>query len=121
MSLPSKEAIYAIKNTLIVPIPENIETREAGLIRRTVLPWINRKKIDRLVMDFTAVQVLDSLTYESLKKTSDMVKLMGIPTVFTGFQPGVASVLVELEENIDSLVTLSTLEEALSLAGRSHE
>jgi len=107
--------IYEMGNCLIIPAPQDINPNSALIIQQTILSEVERKSIKKILYDVSVISVLDSKTYGILWGTAQMAAMMGARTVFISFQPGVASALVDLDSDIDSIQTASTLEEGLEI------
>ena len=70
-----------------------------------------------LIMDATPLELIDATDFDRLRKVIDQARLMGVGTIIVGLKPGVAASLVELDANVEGLVTTLNLEEALRVAG----
>ncbi len=66
-----------------------------------------------VILDVTAVEVMDSYDFLALRKTLTMAELMGPKTMLVGLQPGVVSALMDLEVDCEGVRGAFTLEEAL--------
>jgi len=71
-----------------------------------------------LIMDARPLELIDATDFDRLRRVIATARLMGVKTVLVGIKPGVAAGLVELDANIDGLVTTLNMEKALEIAGR---
>jgi anti-anti-sigma regulatory factor len=69
-------------------------------------------------MDATPLELIDATDFDRLRRVIETARLMGVKTIVVGLKPGVAAGLVELDANIDGLVTTLNMEKALQIAGR---
>ncbi|MGF1578730.1 MAG: STAS domain-containing protein [Gemmataceae bacterium] len=67
-----------------------------------------------VILDVTAVEVMDSYDFLALRKTLSMAELMGPKTMLVGLRPGVVSALMDLDVDCEGVRGALTLEEALS-------
>jgi rsbT antagonist protein RsbS len=66
-----------------------------------------------VVIDVSAIDVVDSFMARVLNDTARMLRLLGAQVVVCGIQPAVAMTLVEMGSNLVGVVTTFTLERAL--------
>ena len=66
-----------------------------------------------VVIDVSALEVVDSFMARLLKDTARMLRLLGAEVVICGIQPAVAMTLVDMSQNLIDLPTAFTLERAL--------
>lgn len=71
--------------------------------------------IKGVVLDLSGLQIIDLPDFEELMKIIQMVKLVGFNTVFLGLRPEVVSSLIMLDANVDELVGVTSLDEALEI------
>ena len=74
-----------------------------------------------VIMDVTALDVMDSFACRSLRDIAHMIKLRGAKTVMVGIQPEVAFTMVQLGLSLDGVVTLLDLEEGLAYLDRANK
>ena len=78
-----------------------------------------RTKAKGLIIDITAIDVVDSFLSRILIEIAGMARLMGVTTVLAGMQPEVAITLVEFGLELDKVHTVLNLEKGLELLRRS--
>jgi rsbT antagonist protein RsbS len=71
-----------------------------------------------IVIDVTALDVVDSFVARSLRTIALTARLRGAETVIVGIQPEVAIALVQLQLDLQPLRTALDLDEALQLLRR---
>ena len=70
-----------------------------------------------VIVDVTALDVLDSFASRTLRDLAHMVRLRGAQTVIVGIQPDVAFAMVQLGLTLEDIPTALDLEEGLSFLG----
>lgn len=71
-----------------------------------------------VIVDVTALDVMDSFAARTLRALAHMVRLRGAETVIVGIQPEVAFAMVQLGLSLEGVATALDLEEALLLLNR---
>jgi rsbT antagonist protein RsbS len=71
-----------------------------------------------VIIDVTALDVMDSFATRTLRDIAQMIRLRGAETVIVGIQPEVAFALVQLGLNLDGVATVLDLEEGLAFLDR---
>ncbi len=71
-----------------------------------------------LVIDISALEVVDTYVARVLAETGRMARLMGADTVLVGMRPEVAATLIRMGYMMDGIRTALNLEEGLELLTR---
>lgn len=111
-SVSSETAMNVVQNCLVVTLQGEIPDQKFIRIRNDILNRIYSAAPRRMILDLSQLRVLDRYSFNSLAETSKMAALLGVQTVFTGFQPGVVSALADLEVDGSGIRTALTLEDA---------
>jgi rsbT antagonist protein RsbS len=74
-----------------------------------------------VVIDVTAVDVLDSFSTRTLRGIAQTVRLRGADAVIVGIQPEVAFSMVQLGLTLEGIATALDLDEGLALLTRRRE
>jgi rsbT antagonist protein RsbS len=74
---------------------------------------VRRFRSRGVIVDVTAIDVLDSFACRTLRDIAMMVALLGAETVVVGIQPEVAFSMVQLGSTLEGVVTALDLEEGL--------
>src|SRR6266508_550548 len=72
-----------------------------------------------VVVDVTALDVMDSFGARTLRTIAHMIRLRGAETVIVGIQPEVAFQMVQLGLRLEDVATTLDLEEGLAFLGRN--
>ena len=75
---------------------------------------VGRFRSRGIIVDVTALDVMDSFVSRSLRGIAHMTRLRGAETVIVGIQPEVAFAMVQLGMNFEDVHTALDLEEGLA-------
>ena len=103
---------------LIASIQSALSDSEVLELRDDVADRIGRYRSRGVVIDVTALDVIDSFVARSLRNIARTASLRGAVTVIVGIQPDVAVAMVQFRLNLEPLQTALDLEEALTLLDR---
>jgi len=109
---------------LIASIQAAMSDTDAEQLQADVMERVGRFRSRGIIVDVTAVDVLDSFAARSLRTLAHMTNLRGAQTVVVGIQPDVAFAMVQLGMSFEDVHTALDLEEGLAflnhrVAGRS--
>ena len=107
--------ILKMEDFLVTSIQVTLHDKLAMQFQDDVLRKIEHTRAKGLVIDVTAIDVVDSFLTRILMETASMASLMGAKTVLAGMQPEVAIALVELGLDLQGVETALNLEKGLDL------
>jgi len=110
--------ILKIEDFLITSIQIPLHDRLAVKFQRDLLQKIEKTKAKGLVIDITAIDVVDSFITRILVEIAKMAKLMGVKTVLVGMRPEIAITLVEFGMELEGIMMALNLESGISLLRR---
>ena len=93
------------------PDPEAWDEFRLGLLERVQLGGVRA-----VVVDLSAVHVMDPEDFEHLRQTMRMAAVLGARAVLSGVSPVIARTMVELGIDVGSISTSATLRDALERA-----
>lgn len=98
-----------------------IASIQAGLSDSDILEFqddlmerVTRFRSKGVILDVTAMDVVDSFASRLLRNISQVTRLRGAETVIVGIQPDVAFAMVQLGMTLEDVGTALDLEEALA-------
>ena len=100
---------------LIASIQAALTDTDVLQLRDDVMGQVTRHRSRGIIVDVTALDVMDSFVSRSLRSIAQMTRLRGAQTVIVGIQPEVAFAMVQLGMNLDDVDTALDLEEGLAL------
>ena len=80
-----------------------------------MISQVTRHRSRGIIVDVTALDVMDSFVSRSLRGIAHMTRLRGAETVIVGIQPEVAFAMVQLGHEFEDVQTALDLEEGLAL------
>jgi rsbT antagonist protein RsbS len=108
-------AILKQGDHLIASIQSALRDHEVIELRDELAERVGRLRARGIVIDVTALDVIDSFVARSLRTIALTAKLRGAATVIVGIQPEVAVAMVQFRLNLEPLHTALDLEEGLEL------
>src|SRR5438552_2848168 len=99
---------------LILPIIGLIDGQRARQLTEQLLRAIRANRAKVVVIDITALDVMDSFAVRTLRDIARMTRLRGAETVIVGVQPEVALSMVELGLTLEGVNAALDLEEGLA-------
>jgi rsbT antagonist protein RsbS len=103
---------------LIATVRNALSDSDTELFRERLMARVTEYRAKGIVVDVTAIDVLDSFAARSLQTIAHMTKLRGAHTVIVGLQPEVAFAMVQLGILFEDMDTALDLEEGLALLNR---
>ncbi|MBI5589715.1 MAG: STAS domain-containing protein [Deltaproteobacteria bacterium] len=118
----SKAAVSIVQGCYVVSVQADLYDDLLVRIRQDILNRVYSKTVKGVVFDMSAVTVMDTYVFNHLVDTGKMTLLLGVETIFIGFQPGVVSALLDIDVDATHVRSYRTIEEAVGhlTAGSSH-
>lgn len=110
--------ILQIEDFLVASIQVALHDRSAVQFRDDLLQRIHETKAKGLIIDLTAVDIVDSFIGRLIGDVAEMAALMGTRVVVSGLQPAVAITLTELGLELPGIITALNLEKGISILRR---
>jgi rsbT antagonist protein RsbS len=83
--------------------------------REEILAKVQETRVKGVIIDFSAVSVIDSYAAGVFNDTARAVSILGAAAVISGIKPGTAASLVDLDLYFDGITKVSSLEEGLRI------
>lgn len=109
--------IINLWDRILVPIQGDVTDDLAEQLNTEVLRAIHESGAKGLVIDLTAVWIMDSHLCAVLSNLASAARLMGTPTILSGLSPEIAMTLQAMGVELESVRTALTLEQALTMLG----
>jgi rsbT antagonist protein RsbS len=103
---------------LIATVQAALTDSDTERLRYDLMERVSRFRAQGIIVDVTAIDVMDSFAARSLRTIAHMTRLRGADTVIVGLQPEVAFAMVQLGLAFDDMNTALDLEEGLALLNR---
>ena len=108
-----KQGLY-----LIATIQSALNDADLLLLRDALVARVGKFRSRGVIVDVTALDVMDSFATRTLRDIAHMIRLRGAITVIVGIQPEVAFAMVQLGLNLEGVATALDLEEGLAFLDR---
>lgn len=106
--------ILKIEDYLVASVQMALHDRSAVQFKEDIIERVYETKAKGVIVDLTAVDVVDSFIGRLLNDITEMASLMGAKVVITGLQPAVAITLVELGLEMPGVITALNLEKGIA-------
>ncbi len=111
--------IISIGRYIIVPIQVELDDVAAGRLQENILQRIEATGARGLLVDVSALPIIDTFLGRVLIDTSRMACLMGASTVLTGLRKEVVMTLLHLGMVIGGLQTALCIEDGIEVLNRT--
>jgi rsbT antagonist protein RsbS len=100
---------------LIVSVQAALSDAELLELRDDLVARVGTHRSQGVVLDVSALDVLDSFATRTLQVMAQMAKLRGAATIVVGIQPEVAFAMVEMGLTLEGVAEALDLEDGLAL------
>jgi len=104
---------------LIATIQSALTDADIVQLRDALVEQVGRYRSRGVIIDVTALDVMDSFATGTLRDVAHMVRLRGAETVIVGIQPDVAFAMVHMGLTLEGVTTRLDLEEGLDHLNRN--
>jgi len=103
---------------LIASVQAALKDADLIVLRDALTQQVGTYRSHGVIVDVTALDVLDSFACRTLSDIASMIRLRGAQTVIVGIQPEVAFSMVQLGLKLEGVATALDLEEGLEYMKR---
>jgi rsbT antagonist protein RsbS len=114
-------AILRQGDVLVASIQSDLSDSQVLALRDELTERVGRFRARGIVVDVTALDVIDSFVARSLRSIAVTARLRGADTIVVGIQPDVAIAMVQFDLNLQPLQTALDLDEALAILVRPRQ
>jgi len=107
-----KIPILKLRGILLTSIQIDLSDEDALGFQADVLRVLHRTEAKGVIIDITAMEVVDSFMARVINDTARMVRMLGAEVVMCGMQPDVALALVEMGRELMDVETALNLDQA---------
>jgi rsbT co-antagonist protein RsbR len=101
---------------MLMPLIGSLDTSRLTTLQEEALAAIERSRARALIVDVTAVPLIDTQVAQGLIRVTQSAKLLGAKVILVGIRPEVAQALVGLGVELHDIATRSTLEDGIAHA-----
>lgn len=102
------------RDYLIASIQAALTDADLLQLRDALVAQVGTYRSRGVIVDVTALDVMDSFAVRTLRDLAHMIRLRGAETVIVGIQPEVAFAMVQLGLTLEGVSTSLDLEEGLA-------
>jgi len=110
LSIP---VVRITKKIGVIPLVGEIDTHRAQILMENALKQGNTYKLSWLIIDLSAVPIIDTMVADQLFKVVAALKFVGIDVVLSGIRSEIALTMVQLGVKLTDIVTFNSLYGAL--------
>jgi rsbT antagonist protein RsbS len=114
--------ILKLQNILLISVQTDLHDMIIQALQEDILEEISRTGAKGVLIDISALSIVDSFMARSLRDCGIMAALLGATVVITGIQPAVAITLVDLGLDLSGINTACDIDsgfEFLQLNGKN--
>jgi rsbT antagonist protein RsbS len=104
-------------DVLVASIQAALSDRDLTDLRDALAVRIGRFRIRGVILDVSALDVLDSFATRTIRGIAYAARLRGARTIVAGIHPDVAIAMVQLGLTLEGIATALDLEDALTMVG----
>ncbi|WP_280157504.1 STAS domain-containing protein [Priestia aryabhattai] len=97
----------------ILPLVGDLDTKRAQYLMESALEKGSQYKLKWLIIDLSAVPIIDTMVADQLFKVIAGLELIGIEVVISGIRPEIAQTMVSLGIKIEEVRSFSSLHQAV--------
>ena len=105
--------ILKMGDNIIVPVQVELHDKAAMHLQEAILQKIEETSPKGLLIDISAVSIVDSFLARLMGDTSRMARMMGVETVLVGMKKEVVITLIELGMILTGIHTALNIEEGV--------
>jgi len=99
---------------LIATVQSALTDGDLLRLRDTLVQSVSKHRARAVILDLTALDVLDSFATRTLRDLAQMIRLRGAEMVVVGIQPEVAFAMAQFGLTLEGIATTLDLEEGLA-------
>lgn len=100
---PGPIPVLRIRDTLVAPIQGELTDSVAERFQQDVLARIEATGCQGLMLEISALELVDTYVARVLADTARMARLMGAVTVIVGMRPEIAATLVQMGYELEGI------------------
>ena len=108
-------SIQVSREVVVASIQVDLDEDVVDRFREDLLRRIHQTGSRGVIFDVSGLETLDSSEFAALRRIISMSAIMGAQSVLVGLRPGVVSALIEMDTDVDGLVTALDLDAAYDL------
>ncbi len=115
--MPTNVSVVKVRDVLLVTMPPDPDDSSVAALQESVLMAMDRYSASGVILDISAVEILDSFFARTISETAQMVALMGGRTTVVGMRPAIAVTATQMGLTLTDIDTALTVDRALDRHG----
>lgn len=111
-------AVALSDGVVLAPIVGALDTQRADRLTQRLLQAVHAQRARLIILDITGVPVIDSGVAQSIRETTQALRLLGCDVVLTGISAQVAATLTDLDITFDGVRIARSPRDVLSAGAR---
>jgi len=107
-------AVQIAEGVLFAPIVGALDSRRASQLTMRLLERTHEQRTNAVILDIAGLSVVDTNVARSLLDTAQALRLLGCHVYISGVSASVASALVHLGVDLQSIITVQSPQDALA-------
>ena len=107
-------AVQIAEGVLFAPIVGALDSRRASQLTMRLLERTHEQRTNAVILDIAGLSVVDTNVARSLLETAQALRLLGCYVYISGVSASVASALVHLGVDLQSIITVQSPQDALA-------
>ncbi|MDC7218439.1 MAG: STAS domain-containing protein [Spirochaetales bacterium] len=113
MDWEKSSPLYELDGCLVVPFDQGTNAVNVGALRRETLDRMANTGLMDVILDMSSLPILDRKTFQMIDEMARMIEAMGGGAVFTGIQPGVATIMVDMNVDTEAISAAYSIKESV--------
>lgn len=109
--------VLKLGSLLLISIQTELSDALAELLQDTLLQKIQEHEAEGVLLDITALEVVDTFICRVITETTHMCRLLGARLILVGLQPAVTMTLLEMGMNLSEIESAMDMEAGLHKLG----
>lgn len=109
----SSPIVEVWEDIVLLPVVGSLDSQRAQEMTEKLLERIKQSRSRCVIIDITAVEAVDTATAGAVLKMTRAARLLGAVCLLTGVRPEIARTMVQLNIEVEGVVTLRSLRDGL--------
>lgn len=101
----------------VLPLVGSIDAGRAEQLLNDIPMKVKNQRVEVLIIDFSGIHNLDAVIVEHLLMIDAVLRLLGVRTIVSGMKPEFARIVVQLNLDLGSMYSVTTVQQALRQLG----
>lgn len=111
----ARVVLQSFHGVVVVPLPDPVGSDYFAELNHHLLDFLESESVGGIILDMSAVEVLDQVDFTNIHNVWKTTHLMGTPLVMAGMKPGVAAALTMLRVDDSWVRAAMSVEQAMEI------